>query len=59
MDGINLELVKKINNLEVNQREVLLRLLSSLNKAKTLSEKKEVEIEFRNMIENIVSEQES
>lgn len=58
MNGINLELAKKINSLEENQREALLILLSSLNNAKTRSERKEVEIEFRSLIENIVSEQE-
>jgi len=56
MNGINLELLRKIQKLDEDQREVLLKLFESLSQATTFSEKRNVRDQFRNNIDKKMKE---
>lgn len=56
MNGINIELLKKIKKLDDEQQGILLNLLNLLNNAKSYSEKKEVQSQFRIQVNKLIDE---
>lgn len=56
MSGINLELLKKIKKLDSEHQDILLNLLELLNNAKSYSEKRAVQSQFRTQINKIIDE---
>lgn len=58
MNGINLELLNKINKLDKVEGELLLELINMLSQTKTYSEKREVQQNFRSAVNKIINQQE-